>query len=311
DGFGWGAGAVMTHTELERRLREPGVPADLRGVAMIQCVGSRDTKRPYCSRVCCGQALRNAIYIRREYPGTEVVIMFREMRSYGVNEDLYTEARKLGVRFVRFADDDYPSVETKGSRVLVKARDIILGSEITFEAGILSLAAAMRPNTEDNLRLARMLKVPLNQDGFFLEAHAKLRPVDFATEGVYLAGLAHSPKGLRECVVQGRAAAARAATVLSRDFLETDGAVAKVDVNFCSACGACADVCAYGAVSVEDVVIRRVTVRKAVVNEVLCKGCGTCGAVCRCGAIDVNGFSDAQVVSELEYLLRGAPCGCV
>ena len=143
-----------------------------------------------------------------------------------------------------------------------------------------------------------------------MEAHAKLRPVDFATEGVYLAGLAHSPKNTRECIVQGRAAAARAATVLSRDFLETEGAIAKVDVNLCVACGACESVCAYKAVSVEDVVIRRRAVKKAVVNEVLCKGCGTCSAVCRCGAIDVNGFSDAQVMNELEYLLRGASACC-
>ncbi|MDR1509494.1 MAG: FAD-dependent oxidoreductase [Synergistaceae bacterium] len=311
DGFGWGSGAVVTHTELERRLREPDVLAGLRSVAMIQCVGSRDETRPYCSRVCCGQALRNAIYIKLKYPGCDVSILFREMRCYGVNEDLYAEARKLGVRFIRFADGNYPSVRTKGARVLVKTKDLTLDAEVILEADILSLAAAMRPNMEENLRLARMLKIPLNQDGFFLEAHAKLRPVDFATEGVYLAGLAHSPKGLRECVVQGRAAAARAATVLSRDFLETDGAIARVDTGLCSACGACADVCAYGAVSVEDVAIRRITVKKAVVNEVLCKGCGTCSAVCRCGAIDVNGFSDTQVMNELEYLLRGAPCGCV
>jgi heterodisulfide reductase subunit A-like polyferredoxin len=311
DGFGRGSGAVMTHLELERRLRGPDFSPTPGRVAMIQCVGSRGEERPYCSRVCCAQALRNAIRIRLKYPASDVVILFREMRSYGVGEALYTEARKLGVQFVRFADGDYPSVKTVGTRVSVRAKDVVLGSEVVFEADILSLAAAMQPNMEENTRLARMLKVPLNQDGFFLEAHAKLRPVDFATEGVYVAGLAHSPKGFRECMVQGRAAAARAATVLSRDFLETEGAIARVDASLCSACGACADVCAYGAVSVEDVAVRRGTVKKAVVNEVLCKGCGTCGAVCRCGAIDISGFSDAQVINELEYLLRGAPCGCV
>jgi heterodisulfide reductase subunit A-like polyferredoxin len=311
DGFGWGSEAVMTHMDLECRLREPDVPTGLHGVVMIQCVGSRDENRPYCSRVCCGQALRNAIHIKRKNPGCDVSILFREMRSYGVNEDLYTEARKLGVQFIRFADGNYPSVETRDARVSVKTKDLVLDSEVILEADILSLAAAMRPNMEENLRLARMLKIPLNQDGFFLEAHAKLRPVDFATEGVYIAGLAHSPKGLRECVVQGRAAAARAATILSRDFLEADGAIARVDVGFCSACGACENVCAYGAISVQYIVIRHRTVKKAVVNEVLCKGCGTCSAICRCGAIDVNGFSDTQVINELEYLLRGAPCGCV
>jgi heterodisulfide reductase subunit A len=166
----------------------------------------------------------------------------------------------------------------------------------------------MEPDAAENFRLARMLKVPLNQDGFFMEAHAKLRPVDFATDGVYLAGLAHSPKNTRECIVQGRAAAARAATVLNRDFLETEGAIAHVDANLCVACGACESVCAYKAVSVVEIVVRGRAVKKAAVNEILCKGCGTCSAVCRCGAIDISGFSDAQVMNELEYLLRGTAC---
>jgi heterodisulfide reductase subunit A len=291
-------------------LATPPLLSDARDIVMIQCVGSRGAKRPYCSRVCCAQALRNAIRVREERPDTNVSILYREIRSYGLNEDLYARARAAGVQFIRFADGDCPAVEERGSRLAVTVNDPILGGAVTLDADIVSLAAAMAPDAAENFRLAQMLKVPLNQDGFFMEAHAKLRPVDFATEGVYLAGLAHSPKNTRECVVQGRAAAARAATVLSRDFLETEGAIAYVDASLCVACGACESVCAYKAVTVEDVVIRGRTVKKAVINEILCKGCGTCGAVCRCGAIDVNGFSDAQVMNELEYLLRGPSACC-
>jgi heterodisulfide reductase subunit A-like polyferredoxin len=307
--MGRGMDCVMTHLELERRIAR-SIP-DGKDFVMIQCVGSRDEGRPYCSRVCCAQALSNALAIKSARPDSNVSILYREMRSYGTNEDLYTMARESGVQFIRFEDDSYPEVEERSGRISVKVKDPILGAEATLKADILSLAAAMAPDADENRRLAQMLKVPLNQDGFFMEAHAKLRPVDFATEGIYLAGLAHSPKGLRECIVQGRAAAARAATVLSKDFLETEGTIAKVDGNLCSACGACESVCAYKAIAVEDVPVRGRTVRRAVVNEVLCKGCGTCAAVCRCGAIDVNGFSDAQVMNELEYLLRGAPCLCV
>jgi heterodisulfide reductase subunit A len=262
--------------------------------------------------VCCAQALRNAIRVKEERPETDISILYREIRSYDANECLYTGAREAGVQFIRFGDGDYPVVEERGGRLSVKVNDSILKMSVTLDADIVSLAAAIQPDDAENFRLAQMLKVPLNQDGFFMEAHAKLRPVDFATEGAYLAGLAHSPQNLRECIVQGRAAAARAATVLSRGFLETDGAIARVDANLCAACGACESVCAYKAISVEDVVIRRKTVKKAVMNEVLCKGCGACSAVCRCGAIDVSGFSDSQVMNELEYLLRGAParfCG--
>jgi heterodisulfide reductase subunit A len=312
EGYGFGANKnVITHMDMERLLANSSLPGGARDIVMIQCVGSRDEKRPYCSRVCCAQALRNAIRVREERPEANVSILYREIRSYGVNEDLYARAREAGVRFIRYADGDRPFVEERGGRLAVTVNDPILGGAVTLEADTVSLAAAMEPDAAENFRLAQMLKVPLNQDGFFMEAHAKLRPVDFAAEGVYLAGLAHSPKNTRECIVQGRAAAARAATVLARGFLETEGAIAYVYANLCVACGACESVCAYTAINVEETVIRGRAVKKAVVNEILCKGCGTCGAVCRCGAIDVNGFSDAQVMNELEYLLRGASARCL
>jgi heterodisulfide reductase subunit A len=195
--------------------------------------------------------------------------------------------------------------EEDGHRLYVKVNDSLLDAPIEYPADLVLISSSMQPDIAENTRIAQMLKVPLNQDGFFLEAHAKLRPVDFATEGIYLAGLAHAPKSLQECIVQGKAAAGRAATVVAKETLETEGTIACVDAELCVACGACQQVCAYSAIEVQNVMIRRQTVEKAVVNDVLCKGCGTCSAVCRCGAVDVGGFSDGQIINEIEYLLRG------
>jgi heterodisulfide reductase subunit A-like polyferredoxin len=303
-----GRSKITTHLDFERRLENPSAALlGVRSVVMTQCVGSRDELRPYCSCVCCNQALRNSIRVKLADPGIDVTILYRDMRSYGTNEELYSRARALGVQFARFRGDEYPAVTETDDMVVIRTRDILTGAELTLRADVLSLAAAIQPEVSENRRIAQMLKIPLNQDGFFMEAHAKLRPVDFATEGVYLAGLAHSPGGLRENILQGRAAAARAATIISREQIEAEGATARVDWNLCVACGACEQVCAYNAVCVEDVLIRRGYEKKAVVNDILCKGCGTCSSACRCGAIDVNGFSDTQVISEIEYLLRGAP----
>jgi len=272
---------------------------------MIQCVDSRDNDHPYCSRVCCNQAIRNALRLKESDPGRNVTILYREIRSAGTSETLYTDARRAGVQFVHFDDDDYPVVSEKNGRLSVLVNDTLLGAPIEYPADIVSLSSSMLPDVEENKRIAQMLKVPLNQEGFFLEAHVKLRPADFATEGVYLTGLAHAPKGLRECIIQGKAAAGRAATVISKDMLETEGTIARVNMDLCVACGACEQVCAYKAIEVQSVTWQRRTVDKAVVNDVLCKGCGTCSAVCRCGAVDVGGFSDEQVINEIEYLLRG------
>jgi len=318
------AANVVTHLELENLLAHPRhcePPSEWRGnpvnqitaaggflnivnIVMIQCADSRNHSRPYCSRVCCNQAIRNALRIKEREPDCNVTIMYREIRSYGTSEKFYTAARRAGVQFVHFEDDDYPMVTEKNGRLCVSINDSLLGKRLEYPADIVSLSSSMQPDVDGNTRIAQMLKVPLNQDGFFLEAHAKLRPMDFATEGVYLAGLAHAPKNLQECIVSGKAAAARAATVVSKDMLETEGMIACVDLDLCVACGACELVCAYKAIEVEQVSRRGETIEKAVVNDVLCKGCGTCSAVCRCGAVDVGGFSDEQIIGEIEYLLR-------
>ena len=309
EGYLLGEENVVTHLSLEERLREPGALTGVQNVVMIQCAGQRDEARPYCSRLCCNQAVRNAIRIKELDPAVNVTVLYQELRAYGGWETAYQRARSLGVQFVRYADGEPPLVERASAGYVVTSRDPLLDIQIRYPVDIVSLAAAVAPDRAGNAKLAQMLKVPQNADGFFMEAHAKLRPVDFATEGVYVAGLAHSPKNLRESAAQGRAAAARAATVLAKPQLETEGTIASVNTSLCAGCGACEAVCAYGAISVQEVVIRRQKVRKAVVNDVLCKGCGTCSATCRCGAVDVGGFSDAQVLNELGALLRGRPTG--
>jgi len=296
---------VITQMELEKLLKEGKLDtAGIRNVVMIQCVGSRNEERPYCSRVCCNQAIKNANILKEMDSGINVTVLYRDIRSYGLNEINYRAARKAGVQFIGYEPDRKPEVSENDGRLVIKVYEPILGENIEMEADLLVLSSAIEPDTAQNKVIAQMLKVPLNQDGFFLEAHAKLRPVDFATDGVYLCGLAHAPKNLKESITQGKAAAARAATVISKDTLETEGTIAQVNESLCAGCGACEKVCAYKAISVQDIKKRDATVRKAVVNAALCKGCGTCSATCRCGAVDVNGFSDRQVISEIEYLLR-------
>jgi len=297
---------VITQLELDRTLLAGGGQLDgCRNVVMIQCAGSREEGRMYCSRVCCNQALRNAMALKRMDPEANITILYRDIRSYGLYEDDYRAARRAGIRFIHYDPERKPDVTMQNDGTLYVNTFIEeLGNSVTLEADLVVLAGAISADADDNRRTAQLLKIPMTQDGFFLEAHVKLRPVDFATEGVYVCGLAHSPRNLRECMIQGAAAAGRAATVIAKDSLETEGTIARVDTNYCTACGSCEKVCAYGAISVQDVAIRRNVVRKAVVNEVLCKGCGTCSANCRCGAIDVGGFSDRQIINEIEYLLR-------
>jgi len=296
---------VVTLMEFEEEMKRGRRDLSrIKDMVMIQCVGSRETARPYCSRVCCNQALKNALEIKEANKDANVTILYRDIRSYGFNELTYEAARKAGINFIRYDTDRKPEASEKDGKIKVRVYEPILGEDVEIKADLLVLGSAIVPEVEENDRIAKMLKVPLNAEGFFLEAHAKLRPVDFATEGVYLCGLAHAPKNLKESIAQGKAAAARAVTVISKDYLQTEGTIAHVNENLCVACGACEEVCAYKAVAVEEVERRGRKIRKAVVNPVLCKGCGTCSATCRCGAIDVNGFSDRQVLAEIENLVR-------
>ncbi|MGQ9485882.1 MAG: CoB--CoM heterodisulfide reductase iron-sulfur subunit A family protein, partial [Desulfosoma sp.] len=285
---------VLTQLELDEKLRadDPAL-AQAKSVVFIQCVGSREPQRPYCSRVCCTHTLQSALEIKRRSPDTNVYVLYRDMRSYGEREILYQEARRAGVLFIRYSLKDKPKVTSLDGTLTVTVTDHILRRPLVLSADFVTLATAVLPNVDE--ALAQLFKVPINEDGFLVEAHAKLRPVDFATDGVFLCGLAHYPKPLDESIAQAQAAAARAATVLARDRVHFPGTVARTNPFLCSACGTCVAICPYSAPRFNE---RGV----AEINPALCKGCGLCVASCRSGAIQLQGFDDAQILTMIDSL---------
>ncbi len=287
---------VMTQRELEAGLAKGKIPNDAKSVAMIHCVGSRDEEHLYCSRTCCSETVKNALKVKELNPETEVYCFYRDMRTYGKNEDYYRLAREKGVIFVRFDPERKPVISPNGKKLTVNFYDFIVGDDVEIEVDLLALAEGAWPDVEGNKRLAEMLKVPLTADGFYLEAHMKLRPVDFATEGVFVCGLAHGPKNVEESISQAQAAAARAITILAKDTITAEGRVAQVNENRCIGCGTCVSICPYIAIELDtDKGI-------AVVNEGLCKGCGSCAAACWSAAIDIAGVSNEQLLEAITAL---------
>jgi heterodisulfide reductase subunit A len=262
---------------------------------MIQCVGSRDDEHPYCSRICCTQAMKNALAIKQKNPQANVAVLYRDIRTYGYRELLYRQAREAGVAFLEYSENQKPVVKDAGGKVQVEVVVQPDGEKVTLPADWVVLSAGIEPLA--NEELAQMFKVPLSEDGFFLEAHAKLRPLDFAADGVYLAGLAHSPRFIEETIAQANGAAVRAVTLLSRKELQSAALIAAVNPRICSACGICVDVCPYSA--------RVIDPEKgyAQVLEVLCQGCGACVAACPNGASYQRGFEFKQVFGMIEAAL--------
>jgi len=289
---------VITQRELERRLGQ-GQGGSLNSVVMIQCVGCRNDERPYCSRICCGEAVKNALEIKRINPDCRVVIAYKDVRTFGSMEKYYLEARRLGVVFVRYDDDNKPEVLPDGT---VKLIDLNVAGELTFETDVVALSAAVvAPDTHEHL--AKVLRVPRTLDGFYLEAHVKLRPVDFACEGVFLAGMAHGPKFISETIVQALAASGRAVAILSKDVLTAGGAVATVDPDRCAACLTCVRACPYGVPCIKDDV--------ASIEPTACQGCGSCAAQCPGGAIELQYFTDEQISAAVEGLFVAQPCPAI
>jgi len=289
---------VMLSLEMDQALRDKNpLVTDAKSAVFIQCVGSRIPERPYCSRVCCTHSVENALKFKEMNPEMDVFILYRDMRTYGSRENLYKEAREKGVMFIRFDVDDAPQVEQLADgRLKVTVMDHILGMPVSLEADVLGLASAII--VKDQEELAKMFKVPLNNDGFFLEAHMKLRPVDFATDGVFVAGLAHYPKPIDEAIAQAKAAASRAAVVLAQEAIRAGGVVAQIDPETCVGCQACVGVCPFGAISyVEDEDVCEV-------NQALCKGCGTCAANCPSECITLFGFSHKQIYTQVDEALK-------
>ncbi len=267
---------------------------------MIQCVGCRNEERNYCSRLCCSESIKNALLLKEQNPNTDVYVLFRDVRSYGLREDFYRKAADKGVRFVRYEAEEPPTVEPgeaeDGRSVLkVTATDYVLGKKLELDADVLALAAAIMPSAGTK-EIANFFKVTLSPDGFFKEAHVKLRPVEFATDGVYLCGLAHYPKFMQETINQSYGASGRVLTLLSHDTVVASGSVCEVDENKCISCGACITACNYGAIEFYETPQGR----KAKVNPVLCKGDGLCNTKCATNAIQLKHYTDEEVLSEID-----------
>ncbi len=298
---------VITQRELEERLSDdqtirssdhPAIqPSNYQTVVMIQCIGSRDDEHPYCSRMCCSQAVKNSLKLLEIYPEINIYVLYRDVRTYAFKEDFYRKAREAGVVFIRYDGDSKPLLQSKNGKLHISLLEPILQEEIEIIPDLVVLSTGIEPE-KDNKNLAKMLKVPLNNEGFFLEAHVKLRPVDFATEGIFVAGMAHSPKCVEETISQAEASAARAATIIAHNKYYAEAAISHVDEELCAGCGVCSVLCPYEAIQI----VTEDMKRKSKVNEALCKGCGTCVAACPSGAMDQYGFTKNQISAMIAAL---------
>ena len=292
---------VLTHLELEERINQGDEKViSASSLVMIQCVGCRNEDRNYCSRVCCSESVKNALKLKAINPAMDIYVLFRDMRTYGFSEDYYREAADKDVKFIRYEPQDKPQVEPgeseEGRPVLkVTAPHYILGSKVEIDADIVTLAAAVIPSAGSK-EISKTFTLPLGADGFFQEAHAKLKPVEFAAEGIYLCGMAHYPKHIPEAISQAYGAAGRVLTLLSHDTVVASGSVCEVVDKKCFGCGACISACTYGAIELRETKQGK----KAVVNPVLCKGDGLCCVKCPTLAIQLKHFNDDELVAQID-----------
>jgi heterodisulfide reductase subunit A len=273
---------------------DPEKLKDAQSIVFIQCVGSRDDNRPYCSRICCTASISQAISIKEEDPETNVFIVYRDIRTYGEREMLYKKAREMGIIFIRYSLDNKPKVTELEDGLKVDVFDPILQKNLQIKADLINLATAIEPAEND--KISEFYKIPLNAENFFMEAHAKLRPVDFATDGIFLCGLAHYPKAIDESIAQAMAASSRATTILAKDSVQISPLVSQIDAEKCIGCGLCEEVCAFAAIELEEVEGKGYRAKNISVS---CKGCGLCASSCPQIAIDMLHFRDAQIVASI------------
>jgi heterodisulfide reductase subunit A len=289
---------VLTQLQLEERLHEnPEFAKKLNEVVMIQCVGSREPERMICSRVCCTEAIKNAMTIKRVNPTATVAILYRDVRTYGFKEEYYNKAREMGVLFFRYDLDGKPAVTQHASGKLeVRVKDLNSTLDLSFSPDTLALSAAMIP-PEDCESVSTAFKIPLNLECFFLEAHMKLRPVDFASDGLFLCGACHSPKFIDETVTQAKATAAKAVSILSRKEMEISGVVSVVDPDKCAACLTCVRTCPYDVPAMNEDGV-------AEIEAAMCHGCGICTSECPAKAIQLMHYKDSQIISKTMALFQ-------
>ncbi|MBF0230209.1 MAG: CoB--CoM heterodisulfide reductase iron-sulfur subunit A family protein [Desulfamplus sp.] len=298
---------IVTGIELDKMFinNDPALTA-AKSAVFIQCVGSRELQRPYCSRICCSHSVISALHLKEKNPDMNIFILYRDIRTYGEKELLYKEAREKGIIFIRYDLANKPEVSVGDGKLNIKVIDHVLKMPIVIEADLLTLASAVVPYKDE--KLAQFFKVPLNEDGFFVEAHVKLAPSDFATDGVFLCGLAHYPKPIDESIAQAQAAASSALRLLSKKTIKTQGTIAEVNQTICSGCGVCLSVCPYNApslrVSNQNEGRPKPHEGKAEINPVLCKGCGACVSSCRSGALKLKGFDDGQLLAMIESAMN-------
>lgn len=293
---------IMTHTRFEAEINEnEQAVKSAESTVFIQCVGSREPARPYCSRVCCTHSIQKALKLKELNPDMEVTVLTRDVRTYGEREELYRRARQQGVIFVRFGLDSKPSVEIEEGRVFVTVTDPILDRPIKIPADYLVLASAIEPH--DNREIVELFKCGQNEDGFLNEAHPKLRPVDMSVDGLFVAGLCNYPKPVDEAIAQAKAAVSRANVILSRDAMSLD-AVKSYVTDKCDGCALCVDVCPYRAIRLVEVDLNGTSRRRIEPEISLCKGCGLCEATCPKGGVFVHGFTLDQLRAQIDAVLQ-------
>ncbi len=290
---------VLTHLDMDAALRDNDSRLEkANAVVFVQCVGSRNEENPFCSKVCCTHSLKSALALKKMDPKKRVYVVYRDIRSYGFREDLYKKARELGVLFIRYDLERMPSLTQDGKGNLeFNVIDHVLQMPVKINPDLVVLASGIVPG--DNKDLFEKFKVPVNNEGFLVEAHAKLRPVDFASDGLFVAGLAHYPKPLEETIAQARASVARAMTILSRDSLMVGGVVAEVTPEKCAVCVTCVRSCPYDIPYIHEDGYAQIDASE-------CHGCGACVAECPGKAIKLNHFTDQQIIAKTDALFEKA-----
>jgi heterodisulfide reductase subunit A-like polyferredoxin len=288
---------ILTNHQLEKSLHHKKVELPENPlVVFIQCVDSRNDKRPYCSRICCGATIKNAMRVKEKYPHSRIFVLYRDIRTYGTLELKYEEARRKGIIFTGYKEEDKPVVVSTEEGLRIEFTEPALGRKMSLNPDMIVLATGVDPST-GNREISEIMKLPLTGDGFFQEAHIKLKPVEFATEGVYLCGTCHSPKYLSENITQAKASAGRASTVLSRDYIEVGGEISVVDTDKCVACLTCINICPYNAPHLNE--FNRVEIEPA-----MCMGCGSCAVECPNDAITFRNYDEEQILEIIEDLAK-------